>query len=308
MSAREKAGVVEPTAEGAGDGDAEVAMAHNEVPAEQLDALAGGSESRDREGADTAETGRGGDDPDEADAPVEEPAQPADAAPGGRERVRDAEPRGAGEEVEVGLAAEDPRFVRARELESEGDLGAAIALYRELLFDDPRNLKARNNLGVIYDRRGDHTLALEQFEAARDIDADNVDVLLNVAAALAALRRYDPAEKELRRAHRLEPGRADVHASMGILSFRRGLYGQAELELKRALDLDPGHATAYFYRGECLNQLGRVDEALRMLERSVQLHPHNPRAYFTMGILFDRKHLPQQAAAMYRKAREITAA
>jgi tetratricopeptide (TPR) repeat protein len=86
------------------------------------------------------------------------------------------------------------------------------------------------------------------------------------------------------------------------------LYAQAELELKRALDLDPDHGVAYFYRGECLNQLGRVDEALEMLERSVVLHPHNPRAYFTMGILYDRKHLPQQAAAMYRKAHEVTAA
>ncbi len=204
--------------------------------------------------------------------------------------------------------AEDPRLERARELEREGKLKGAIALYRELTLEQPAALAPRLALGAIYERQAEHGLALEQYEAAREIAPDNVDVLLGMAAALTELKRYDQAEAALRRAVRLEPARAAVHASIGTLSYKRGLYGQAEQELKRALDLDPAHAVAYFYRGESLNQLGRVDEALEMLERAVQLHPRNARAFFTMGILYDRKHLPQQAAAMYRKAREVTPA
>ncbi|HUE77522.1 MAG TPA: tetratricopeptide repeat protein, partial [Longimicrobiales bacterium] len=62
---------------------------------------------------------------------------------------------------------------------------------------------------------------------------------------------------------------------------------------------------AYFYRGEALNRLGRVEEAIQMLERSVQHDPSNAKAYHTMGILYDRKHLRQEATTMYRKAREV---
>ncbi len=45
-----------------------------------------------------------------------------------------------------------------------------------------------------------------------------------------------------------------------------------------------------------------------MLERAVQYQPRNAKAYYTMGILYDRKHLRQEATTMYRKAREVGAA
>jgi Flp pilus assembly protein TadD len=51
-----------------------------------------------------------------------------------------------------------------------------------------------------------------------------------------------------------------------------------------------------------------VDEALDMLLRATQLQPDNARAYYVMGILYDKKSRAQEAAAMYRKAREVGAA
>ena len=45
-----------------------------------------------------------------------------------------------------------------------------------------------------------------------------------------------------------------------------------------------------------------------MLERAVRLQPRHARTFYVMGIVFDKKGRPQEAAAMYRKAREISAA
>jgi tetratricopeptide (TPR) repeat protein len=70
--------------------------------------------------------------------------------------------------------------------------------------------------------------------------------------------------------------------------------------------MDPDNASAHYYRGDALNRLGRVDEAMEALLRSLELRPGNARAYYAMGILYDKKHLPGQAAEMYRKARELT--
>ena len=69
---------------------------------------------------------------------------------------------------------------------------------------------------------------------------------------------------------------------------------------------DPENAAAHFYRGEALNRLGHVDEALEALERASRLQPRNARIYYLMGILYDRKHLPAEAGAMYRRARELS--
>lgn len=202
-------------------------------------------------------------------------------------------------------AADDPRVVEARRAQREGDSLRAVQLYRSVLMERPRDVAVRIALGHIYEARGEHNLALEQFEAAKDTAPDDVGVLVDHANALAQVGRFDAAERELRRALKLDPMRPSVHASLGIINFRRGVYGVAEQELKRAIDLDPSSAAAFHYRGESLNQLGRIDEALTMLERAAQLQPDHARTFYVMGIVFDKKGRPQEAAAMYRKAREI---
>ena len=201
-------------------------------------------------------------------------------------------------------SAFDHRFYEARMLENDGDVDGAIAIYRELALENPADIRVRNNLGCLYEERGQGLLALEQYEAARALAPDNVAILLNVGGALVSLSRFEQAERELRRAQKLDPSRADVHTQLGTMFFKRGLYANAEIELKRAVELDPESGNGYFYRGESLNQLGRVDEALESLERAVQLQPNNARAYYVMGLLFDRKGWSEQATAMYRKARE----
>jgi tetratricopeptide (TPR) repeat protein len=156
-------------------------------------------------------------------------------------------------------------------------------------FDEPLNLD----------------LELERLEAARALSPDSVGVLVNLGWTLGLLGRFDEAERELRKAQKLAPDDLAVRAGIGLLCFRRGLYQQADVELRWVCEQDPEHGPAHFYRGEALNRLGRVDQALEMLERAARIQPTNHRAFYTMGILFDRKNLREEAAAMYRKAREL---
>lgn len=190
----------------------------------------------------------------------------------------------------------------------DADDDDALEFWREVVLREPSNVRARRQLAHVLERRGDSMLAVEQLEAARTVQPENVDLIVDLANANIALRRFDPAERDLRRALRFQPDHPDVHLALGVISFRRGLYAQAEQELRRALELNPDSANAYFYRGEALNQLSRVDEALDMLLRATKLQPENARAYYVMGILYDKKSRSQEAAAMYRKAREVGAA
>ena len=195
---------------------------------------------------------------------------------------------------------------RLEELESEPDDERAIEAYRQLVLNDPANVLLRLHLGSRYEKRGEYALALEQYEAARAESHDSVDVLVKIGGVLGMMGRFDRSEKELRRAVKLAPDRADAAEALGILQFKRGSYSQAELDLRHALALEPDRPLSLFHRGEALNHLGRIDEALDMLERAVLVNPRNAKAFFTMGILYDRKHLRDEAQAMYRKAREVS--
>ncbi len=209
--------------------------------------------------------------------------------------------------AERGSATQIERlFSEAKAETRAGRIEEAIRLYREIIAQNPAHVRARNNLGVLLDQIGDHEVALQHFNAAIELQPENSEILTNLGAALASQGRYDEAEAQLRRAARLDPGGVDVRANLGILYFRRGLYSQADLELKWVCEHDPKHGLAHFYRGEALNRMGRIDEALEMLERASHLHPDRPRVYYLMGILYDRKNLKQEAAIMYRKARELS--
>src|SRR5688572_18056987 len=135
-------------------------------------------------------------------------------------------------------ASYDGRFHEARVAERAGETDKAIALYRELLREAPNDIRARNNLGCLFEKRGDYLQALEQYEAARAIAPDNVSILLNIGGVLTMLSKFDQAERELRHAQKLDPSRPDVYTQLGIMYFKRGRYPLADVELKRAIELD----------------------------------------------------------------------
>jgi tetratricopeptide (TPR) repeat protein len=231
-------------------------------------------------------------------AELAEPTEPTDQA----ELTQLAEPA---ERAQPPAARVEP-LARAKALVTEGRIEEAIAVYREIVADDPSSLKARNNLGLLYEGMGQHARALEQLESARAIEPENVAVLSNLAGTLLSLGRFDDAEREIRRAMKLDMESVDVRANLGILYFRRGQYALAENELKWVCEQDEQNAQAFFYRGEALNRLGRVDKAIEVLERAALLQPYNAKIYHTMGILFDKKHMPAEAAQMYKKVRELS--
>jgi len=194
---------------------------------------------------------------------------------------------------------------QARVLVGEGRINAALILLRNSVQADPRNVEARVELGLLLDRTGSHAAAVEHLEAALRGAPDTVQILSALGAAQTSLGRFDEAERELKKAQRLAPEDLLVRAHLAIVSFRRGLYALAEAELRWVCERDEGNATAHFYRGEALNRLGQVDEALDAMKTVARLDPTNSRAFYTMGILYDKKHLPTEAAAMYRRAREL---
>jgi len=197
------------------------------------------------------------------------------------------------------------QLARARDLVQTGRIEEAIDLYTEILGENPHNLRAHNNLGILLDELGQHDTAVEHLESALEVEPDNVEVLTNLASALTQLARFTGADASIRKALRLSPDDLAARLAQGILSFRRGLYLEAEAELQWVCEHDPGLGAAFYYRAEALNRTSQFPKATELMLRAAELLPDDARPVYTLGHLYDRQGRPVEAAEMYRRARDL---
>jgi protein O-GlcNAc transferase len=194
-------------------------------------------------------------------------------------------------------------YAQARAYSDANETTAAVTAYRQLLKLDPKHVRARNNLALLLERRGNVQAALEELELAIAAEPDNVSLLLNRAAVLSSHLRFDQAEQDLRRALRFGET-AETLTNLGMVLSKVGRAKEAVEPLRRAVDLAPNNAAAYYYLAEVYNRLDQLPAALAAYEQAAALQPTNWRAYKGVGNVLDRMGRPAEASVAHRKAQE----
>jgi Flp pilus assembly protein TadD len=168
-------------------------------------------------------------------------------------------------------------------LHDQGNFDGAIALYAEVLKENPDCLAAMFEIANSYHQKRDYGKALEYAtlgtaydspelasfylvigsahddmgDAAKAIDAYKRGITLapssllhfNLAISLERLNKDDEAKVQLKQAALLNPNHASTHAEIGKLFMRKGLASQGVLAISRFLVLEPASArTAEAYR------------------------------------------------------------
>ena len=98
-------------------------------------------------------------------------------------------------------------------------------------------------------------------------------------AAACASRRKPPALS-------LEAVQAERHFEYGMSKLRQGKPGKAEKEFRRALKLDPGRAVFYQGLGAALHEQGKPRLAARVLLEGAALDSSLPNLFFQLGDVY----------------------
>lgn len=131
------------------------------------------------------------------------------------------------------------RLKAAQKAMQTGDPQVAANALREVLAQDPENVPALLNLGVLYHQAGQHSKAIEQFQRVTELQPTEPRAYLNLAAAEDALGHLNAAEAALLKALELAPGQAGVHHNLGVLYLKRQQYGHAMAEFELELAINP---------------------------------------------------------------------
>jgi tetratricopeptide (TPR) repeat protein len=123
----------------------------------------------------------------------------------------------------------------ALKLENEGRIEEAVARLRRAVELAPRDIGARNALGLCLNRMEAPEEALEHFDAVLAVDPSFAPAHYNRGSAFDALGQLDKAESDYRRVLDLMPDNAAAMSGLASIRSRRGAYGDARAMAEQAV-------------------------------------------------------------------------
>ncbi|WP_299800967.1 tetratricopeptide repeat protein [uncultured Maribacter sp.] len=101
------------------------------------------------------------------------------------------------------------------------------------------------NTALIYTQLGQDEKALEAYQAARENDPDDVNLILNEANLYFKQGNKDKFKELMAQAIALAPDNPDLHYNVGVISMEQDNYADARVSYKKAIEIDSKYTNAY---------------------------------------------------------------
>ena len=198
----------------------------------------------------------------------------------------------------------DPRLIAAARALNKNHLPNAEVVLRELLKDDPFEVRAIRMLAELAGRLGRYRDAERLLRRALELSPDFTAARSNLALVLYRTNRPGEAIEELQRVKSEEPeGFANSNLEAAVLG-RIGAFDEA-LELYRLLlDAEPSQPRVWMSFGHMLKTVGRQAEGIDAYRRALALAPELGEAWWSLANLktvrFDDTEIVAMEAALAR--------
>jgi Tfp pilus assembly protein PilF len=140
---------------------------------------------------------------------------------------------------------------------------------------------------------------LQNFDKARALAPDDVDILYQHANALISLNRHREALEELQTVLARKPQHFEARLNSGLTQAALGFPERALADFDAALALSPAHPVAHFNRGVVLIKLGRYAEAVAANDRAIAAAPDYATAWLNRGMALAQLRRFAEAVACY---------
>jgi tetratricopeptide (TPR) repeat protein len=146
-----------------------------------------------------------------------------------------------------------------------GDTEGAERGFQSVLRQEPRNIAALSNLGVIYSRTSRSDQAIAVYQRALQASPDDKAILLN----------------------------------LGLVYLKQEDHAKALPLFARVVALDPQHLQARQLVAVCRAYLGQLEPAIRDLETLRAAAPQDDGILFLLGFAYLKNHQPEKAKPIF---------
>ncbi|HWT66565.1 MAG TPA: tetratricopeptide repeat protein, partial [Terracidiphilus sp.] len=218
-------------------------------------------------------------------------------------------------------------------------LDQAVAEFEKIVSLDPKDVENRMVLGQLYGVQHKQQKAEDQFNAAKAIDPDSEEVVLNLArlyvesgdmqhaariiedvpqqdrtakmemalgAAYDQMKRPKDAIAAYRRAADMDPNDPRGLDALAQVLLKDEQYDEA-LKVYRSLsEVDPEDVNSLIHIGEILYQQGKYEESLVSIRKALKKDPDNLEAGYNQGMALDVLGRYDEASEAYGHMVELT--
>ena len=218
-------------------------------------------------------------------------------------------------------------------------LDQAIGEFEKIVTLDPKSVEDRMVLGQLFTVKHQNEKAEEQFKAARDLDPDSEEVILNLSrlyaengdlphaakviesvaeserstkmefalgAVYEQLKRPKDAIAAYRRAAALDPDDGRTMSALAQALLNDNQLDEALSEYRKMSAADPEDATTIVHISEILRRQGKYDEALAAVKKATKKEPDSLEAGYNEGLLLDVLGRYEEAAQVYEHMVDLT--
>ena len=171
-------------------------------------------------------------------------------------------------------------------LAADKDVSKIIPDSKALLREDEQNVEAMVNLAAAYHRDKKYELAVAILENAKALDGQHPEIFWRLGEAQLKLKEKIRARMIFEEATQLPYGAtAEVYNNLGLIYHEAGDFSGAELQFRKALARWPEMISAQINLGNSLRGQQRYQDALDTFQAALAKAPANPLISYNLGIL-----------------------
>jgi superkiller protein 3 len=199
-------------------------------------------------------------------------------------------------------------FDRANKFVEAGSLPRAKQEYEKALKIYPKYLDAYYNLGVVCEKLGEKSGAIEQYRHYLEIKKDDADVWNQIAVLYDETGSKMEARSAYEKALDINPKYGRAHHNLGVLMKEDGDLKGAEEHLAKFVKLEEEagkqDGDAYYSLGILYLQESRDKDAKLLLQKAIDTDPSVPHFNNAMGDTYLVEKRPDLSLVYYQKALE----
>jgi protein O-mannosyl-transferase len=180
-----------------------------------------------------------------------------------------------------------------------------ISLWSDAKTKSPRIVRPYNNIGEAYDKLGNYTSAISEFEAALSLNPNYVFALSNLGNVYGKLKNYPESAKYFRKAVSIKPDYAPANYNLGKVLHVMGRPKEARGYYQKAIEKNSYFVEAIFNLAHLETELGFYDDSIKNYRKFIELQPKLDKAYLGLGRAFIGAKENAKAIEAFKKAIEL---